>query len=80
MPPVLTRGHLLVEKFEMQVEHLLLSFTLQQLQLLSPAHHVAQIPHLRTGTNGSRREDHQTAESELHVKSYYLAGNNINHV
>ena len=35
----------------MQVEHLLLSFTLQQLQLLPPAHHVTQIPHLHNGNN-----------------------------
>ena len=42
-----TCSHFLVEEFDVQVEHLLLSFTLRQLQLLPAAHHVAQVPHLQ---------------------------------
>lgn len=42
----LTSGEFLVHELHMQVEHLLLGFTLQQLQLLPPTHHVTQVPHL----------------------------------
>lgn len=43
----LTSRGFLVHELHMQVEHLLLGFTLQQLQLLPPTHHVTQIPHLQ---------------------------------
>lgn len=43
----LTYRGVLVHQLHMKVEHLLLGFTLQQLQLLPSAHHVAEVPHLR---------------------------------
>lgn len=51
----LTSRELLVHELHMQVEHLLLGFTLQQLQLLPTTHHVTQIPHLRNEGKGNIR-------------------------
>ncbi len=52
----LTGRELLVHELHVQVEHLLLGFTLQQLQLLPPTHHVAQIPHLHNEGNDKDKE------------------------
>lgn len=53
----LTGRELLVHELHMQVEHLLLGFTLQQLQLLPPTHHVTQIPHLQNEGKKTKRSN-----------------------
>lgn len=45
----------LVHELDVKVEDLLLDFTLRQFQLLSPTHHVAQVPHLVERKWGSER-------------------------